>query len=368
MLLPLICFLIRGLLPAPSPPAADSTPSPKAAASRAAQDFEVQKIGEGVYAVIRTYPPGLMVDGNSAFIVGEDDVIVVDAPESSREILAAIRRVTRKPVRYVINTHWHDDHITGNQVYRDAFPGVEIIGHAKAREYLPTAGAANRQKMLEGAPKVVAHMRTLLQANKSFSGSELTPEERQSYESDIALVDHYLKVVPQTRYLVPTLTVDDRLTLYRGGRSIEIRYLGRGHTSGDLVVYIPEQGIVMTGDLVVWPVPLVGSDQSHVGDWGQTLDRVLAWRPSVVVPGHGPVLRDDSYLRLMSRLFASVNEQTRAAAGRGETLQQTRGSVKLDDLRKTFAGESRVRGFLFDTYVTDPAVASAFADATAEKR
>ena len=133
------------------------TPSTQAAGSRA-QDFEVQKIGEGVYAVIRTYPPGLMVDGNSAFIVGEDDVMVVDAPESSREILEAIRKLTPKPVRYVINTHWHDDHITGNQVYRDAFPGVEIVGHAKTREYLPTTGVANRQKMLEGAPKVVARI------------------------------------------------------------------------------------------------------------------------------------------------------------------------------------------------------------------
>ena len=172
--------------------------------------------------------------------------------------------------------------------------------------------------------------------------------------------------MPQTRYLVPTLTVADRLTLLiaAGVRSRSVTSAGvtRAATSS---APIPDQGIVMTGDLVVWPVPLVGSDQSHVGDWGQTLDRVVAMRPSIVVPGHGPVLRETPYLRLMSRLFASVNEQTRAAVRRGETLQQARASVKLDELRRTFAGESRVRGFLFDTYVTDPAVASAYADATA---
>ncbi|MCA1581280.1 MAG: hypothetical protein LC796_07765 [Acidobacteria bacterium] len=98
------------------------------------------------------------------------------------------------------------------------------------------------------------------------------------------------------------------------------------------------------------------------------LDRLVALHPSMIVPGHGPVLRDDAYPHLVSRLFATVNERVRAAVGRAETLQQARGSVWLDELRKTFAGESRVRGFLFDTCVTDPAVESAFAHATAEKR
>ncbi len=362
MLLTLGAFLLNGVL---SAQAAAAAPAP---GPRRSPDFDVQKIGDGVYVLIRNYPPGLMVDGNSAFIVGDDDVIVVDAPESSREMLAAIRAVTSKPVRYLVNTHWHDDHITGDHVYRDAFPGIEIVGHPQLREYLPSTGETNRHSMLEGAPKVQAYVKKLLETNKSFTGTDLTPEERQSYESDIALVDHYLEVVPKTRYLLPTMTVEDRLTLHRGNRTVEIRDLGRGHTSGDLVVQLPGQGIVMTGDLVVWPVPLVGSEQSHVGDWGQTLERVLALRPSVIVPGHGPVLRDDSYPRLMTRLFASINDQVRGAVSRGETLEQARASVRLGDLKKSFAGDSRVRAFLFDTYVTDPAVASAYADARAAAR
>ena len=95
---------------------------------------------------------------------------------------------------------------------------------------------------------------------------------------------------------------------------------------------------------------------------------MLALHPSTIVPGHGPVLRDDSYPRQMARLFASINEQARSAVSRGETLEQARAGVRLDELKKAFAGESRVRGFLFDTYVTDPAVASAFSDATSSAR
>lgn len=110
-----------------------------------ATTFEVVKVADGVYAAVRKEPPGLTV--NSVFIINDNDVVVVDTtltPGSAKELLAALRKLTNKPVKYVINTHWHDDHIMGNQVFRDAFPGVEFIGHANTRDYLPVTGLNNR--------------------------------------------------------------------------------------------------------------------------------------------------------------------------------------------------------------------------------
>jgi glyoxylase-like metal-dependent hydrolase (beta-lactamase superfamily II) len=326
--------------------------------------FDVQEVAPGVYAVIRKDPPGLMVDGNSAFIVNEDDVVVVDAPESSPEVLAALRRITSKPVRYVVNTHWHDDHITGNAVYRKAFPGVEIVAHESFFDYLPAEGRTNRQKMIEGAGPAVARIRRLLSEGRSFSGEPLTNEERASYESDVRLVDQYLARVPKTEYLLPTVAVRDRLTLRRGKRTIEILHLGRGHTSGDLVVFLPDERVLIAGDLVIWPVPLVGSEQSHVGDWSASLEKARALGAALVVPGHGPVLRDQAYLRLMADSFASIRAQAEAAVAQGQSLEDFRRSVDLAAARKGFAGDSRVRQFLFETYVAGPAVASAFRDAS----
>src|ERR1041384_4496656 len=98
-----------------------------------AEKFELVKMADGVYATIRKEPPGLAVESNSLFIICDRDVIVVDAQSNvaaTRAVLAALRRVTTKPVRYVINTHWHDDHIVGNQVYAQAFPGIDFIAHA----------------------------------------------------------------------------------------------------------------------------------------------------------------------------------------------------------------------------------------------
>ena len=311
-----------------------------------------------------------MVDANSVFIINDNDVVVVDtsgAPATAREVLAALRKLTDKPVRYVVNTHWHDDHIIGDPVLREAFPGVEFIGHSRMREYLPGTGAVNRKKFLEGAAGGRDFLRGLLEKNRNITGGEITAEERESYTSDIRLVELALSEASGTELTLPTITLEERLTLSRGNRVIDIRHLGRGHTGGDIVVHLPREGIVITGDLVVWPVPLVGSDQSHIGDWSATLERLQLLRATTIVPGHGPVMRDDSYVKLMASLFASIKQQVDAAVSRGETLEQARKGMNLDDYRKQFAGDSPVRKVLFDTYVAQPGVAAAYREASAKR-
>ena len=331
------------------------------------EKFEMVKLADGVYAAIRKEPAGLAVESNSTFIICANDVIVVDAQSNianTKAVLAALRRITNKPVRYVVNTHWHDDHIIGNQVYQAAFPGVEFIAHANTRTYLPAEGMTNRAKFHAGIPQVIQQLRAAVQNNKNLSGEPLTDEERASYLSDIALAEGYMTVPQGFQPVLPTITVTDQLTLYHGGRTVEIRYLGRGHTSGDIVVYLPQEQLVAAGDLVIWPVPLIGADQSHVGDWAASLTKLRALQPSIIVPGHGPVMRDDAYVQLMTRLLSSVQQQTAAAVARGETLEQARKSVKLDEFRQLFAGDSKVRNMLFSIYVVGPAVASAYHDAT----
>jgi glyoxylase-like metal-dependent hydrolase (beta-lactamase superfamily II) len=143
-----------------------------------AKNFKVEKLAEGVYAVIRQDAVGFMVDANNVFIVNDNDVVVVDAngaPGITREVIAALRKITRNPVRYVINTHWHDDHIRGNKVYRDAFPGVEFIGQATMREYLPGQGATNRKNFLTGRAPVSADAQTIAGSRKVADGR---PAER----------------------------------------------------------------------------------------------------------------------------------------------------------------------------------------------
>lgn len=333
--------------------------------------FKIVKVARNVYAAIRTEPPGLTVNANSVFIINDDDVVVVDTtltPGTARETIAALKQLTNKPVKYVINTHWHDDHIMGNQAYREAFPGVEFIGHINTRDYLPSTGLKNRQGAMseQGYPAFINALKNRLKKNESVYGGPMDDEERATYESGIEIAERYMAENPNVEIVLPTTTVQDRLTLQRGHRTIDIRYFGRGHTSGDLVVYLPKERVVIAGDLVVWPVPYVGSPQSHPGDWSKTLDQILALHANQIVPGHGPVLKDDSQVKTLSNMFAMIDEQVRAAVRRGETLDQIHKTLNLDYYRNALAGKSRSRKLIFRNYVAGPAVDAAYLDATSK--
>ena len=324
--------------------------------------FEFQKLADGVYASIRKEPIGLGVDANNLFVIDDDGVVVVDSnfgPSSTRQVLAALRTITDKPVKYVINTHPHDDHVLGNAVYREAFPNAEFIGHAFLKEYLPGRGAVNRRNQVENLPGFAGALKATLAKGTNLAGQPITAEERAGYASDLQMIGAYLKDAPTFSDVLPTTTVTSRHILRLGSRTVEILHLGRGHTAGDLVVHLPQEGIIATGDLVVFPIPLVGGDQSFVAEWSGTLEKVIALNPTLIVPGHGPIMRDTSHLRSMADLFASITRQVGAAPA-GQSLEQVRKTVNLDAFRQRFAGDSQLKRFLFANYVTGPAVTSAF--------
>lgn len=350
--------------------AAARPPRASPAAGEVRPSVTLQKIADGVYAAIRPEPPGLMFDANSIFIVNDTDVIVVDTnitPSSARASLAALMKLTNKPVTAVINTHWHDDHIIGNQVYRDAFPSAEFIAQSSTAQDLPTVGANNRKQLVELGPQMVTQLQMSIDQRKSLTGNPLSDDERTSYQSDIASAKRFFAEAPLIQIVMPTKLVDTSLTLKRGSRQIDIMFLGRGHTSADLVVWLPAERIAITGDLVVSPVPLVGST-SHPLEFGATLEKLVALRPAIFIPGHGPVMHDDKYVRQEIALLASLKSQVEASVARGETLAQARKSVNLADLKKDFVGSSQSLSFIFDNYVSSSGVSAAYRDATAPKR
>jgi len=199
-----------------------------ALAAAAEPGFLVQEVAPGVFVAVRREPPGFWFDCNSTFVVGDRDVVVVDtnvSPTSARATLAALRKVTDKPVSHVVSTHWHDDHIAGNQVYRDAFPGVRFVGHVRTRGELETTGATNRKSSLENGPGFARLLRKLVADGKSLAGGAITDEERAAYASDASIVERYVADASALEVVFPDVAVDGTLVLERGGRTIEIRHL-----------------------------------------------------------------------------------------------------------------------------------------------
>ena len=343
--------------------------APASAPLRAGQPaFDVQQVAPGIHVLIQRKPPGFLMDPNVTFIINDDDVVVADTnltPASAEATIRALRSITSKRVRTVVNTHWHVDHTSGNQVYRREFPGVEIVGTRETRDDLVANGAKNRADMREQAVQFVDMLRGLLKDGKTLGGGPLSASERTAFEADIQLTDELVAALPTIAIVPPTTVVDDQLVIQRGTRRIELRRLGRSHTHGDLVVYLPRERVAITGDLVVGPTPLIGSDQSFVGDWARSLDALLALGASVYVPGHGPVYRDDTQVKRLRDFMLALDRHAAEAIARGETLEQARASLKVDQFRNAMAGTDPMLRLLFGSYGTGPGLAAAFRERAA---
>ena len=332
-----------------------------AAAADTDAPFQVKRVAPGVYAVISQDPLGLANHSNAVFIVNDHDVVVVDTQftlRRTRAVLAALKKITDKPVSVVINTHWHDDHTFGNQVYKEAFPGVEIVAHTYTKEDMASIGVKNREEQVAGGASSVAMFRDAIEKGTAMDGTPLSDDERAAYASTIAIAEDYLSEMPAFSMTLPTRTFDEMLTLKRGARVIQIRYLGPGVTRGDAVVFLPKESVLVAGDLVDNPLPFAYG--CNVSGWIDALARIRALDPDVIVPGHGDVMRSDAQVVLLEKLLSSIRTQTRAAIARGETLEQARGSVNMDAFRGTICGASKMKRFLFDGFFVGAAVRSVY--------
>jgi cyclase len=329
----------------------------------AAEEFSVARLGDGVFAIVRNDPPGFAVESNSGFIECRDHIVVVDTQSNeatTRRVLAAIRKQSDKPVRYVVNTHWHDDHIVGNRIYREAFPSVRFVAHQESLTYLPGDGKKNRDKFHRGIPDALVGLRKTLESGKTSKGQPLTDEQRASLTSDIRLAEGYMTVPDDFTPVLADVPVSKKLQIREPGCAIDVLPLGNAHTTGDVVVHVADANVVFVGDMIGWPVPLVGADQSRVREWSGTLRRVRDLGAKVIVPGHGPVMRDYSHLDRISVLMSTIAQRVDEARARGESLEIGRSRIDLSDLRRQFAGDSPVHAALFDAYVAGPAVTNAW--------
>src|SRR5688572_1464932 len=247
--------------------------------------FRFNKVKDGVYHAVGT--GALTVVGNSTVLVNDRDVIVVDdhvSPAAAWVLLEEIKSITDKPVTTVVNTHFHFDHAHGNQIFA---PGVQIIGHEFTRRALlddpvskPLYQSFYSVKTLEGQ---IENLR------KRIAG-EQNAAAREKLQTQLTSVENNYASQKELRPTPPNVTLTTQMTLHRGDREIQIRYLGRGHTAGDVVVYLPKEKAVITGDLLTSSTS--NMSDSYPAEWAATLEELKKLDFDTVLPGHGEAFTD----------------------------------------------------------------------------
>jgi glyoxylase-like metal-dependent hydrolase (beta-lactamase superfamily II) len=238
--------------------------------------FTLKQVGPGVYAAIG----GPKAGSNAGFVVGDDGVLVIDSffyPEAATALLGEIRKVTSQPVRYLVNTHYHIDHVSGDAVFKAA--GATIIAHRNVPGWIHSE-------------------------NLHLMGARITPELKQRIEA-----------LP-----LPDRTTDKPITLVLGERRIEVRPVD-GHTGGDLMVEVPDAKVVFAGD-ILWNHRTPTIIDGTVSRWADSLARLEASSDVVFVPGHGDVAsrKDVADLRMFFADLIRLVTEGCAAGLSGDAL------------------------------------------------
>jgi len=282
-------------------------------------------LADGVYLLRAPEALDRWTATNVVVIVNQDDVTVFDSftrPETARMAIAEIRALTPKPVRTLINSHWHQDHWSGNDEFRKAFPGIQIIATAETRGYMSRMGSAF---LIDGTRAGLARSRealaTAIKTGRTSDGAPLTDESRRQQEREIEQTSRFVDEVLAIPRVLPDVAFRDELTFWRGAREFRL-FSMTGDATGSAVLYLPAERILVTGDVLVSPEDGQGpppwtTNSFAIAPWLTSLRRLEAFDTAVIVPGQGPAMRDKAYLTLTTQLFAAIVDGVRRAMERG---------------------------------------------------
>jgi glyoxylase-like metal-dependent hydrolase (beta-lactamase superfamily II) len=284
-----------------------------------------EKIAEGIYYA--TASGTMNVGANSPVIVADNETIVIDSetsPAAGRALVQDIKAFTDKPVKFVIDSHFHYDHLFGNQVFG---PDVQVIGHDHTRLRL----RANTMEQYTFRNSInPARIETLRQR----IAAERDAQQKASLERQLQNTLAYVEQVKEVKQTPPNMTFDSEMTVLRGARELRLMYLGRGHTDTDVVVFLPRERIVATGDLMESVISYMGD--SYPEDWLVTLDKLKALDFDTVLPGHGVPFKGKGRISAFQDYLRDFIAQAKALKAQGLTAEQAAKKIDLTKHSKEF--------------------------------
>ena len=290
--------------------------------------YKFEKIADGVYYASVTMP-GL--GSNNVVIVNDADVVVVDtgtSPAAARAFVEDVKKITDKPIKYVVNSHFHYDHTAGNQIFG---PDVQII----ATDYLYQRLATT--DVLHGEPFVTSQVTTLATRVDTLTkqiAAEGNAQQKAALEKDLAEAQRLQRNNSEIKVTPPNVHYATKMVLNRGGREIDMLFLGRGHTGGDTVIFLPKERIVCTGDLMESRLAYMGD--AFFSEWITTLEELKKLDFAVDLPGHGVPFTNKSLITAYQAYLTDLVNQVTKLKNEGVSPDDAAKRVDLTTHAKDF--------------------------------
>ena len=328
--------------------------------------FIAHEVAPGVHLLAEPEDFSGNLSGNVTLIEQRDGVVLVDSGNcigDGRRVVAYVRSLTDKPVKAVMITHWHNDHPLGIAAIRAAWPHVRIIATPQTRAGLLGPGSTIVGLRPDPRFDTMAFNRMsagVAQAEAVIANPATDAERRQRMTAIIRNLWRSARDFEGTYLVPPTETFTDQLLLDDPERPVRLLYLGRANTEGDAVAWLPRQRIVVSGDIVVAPIPF--GFGSYPADWIRVLERLKALDFALLVPGHGEPMPGAAYVDRLIGTIRDVRDQVGPLARQGLSLDQVRQRVDFSAQTALFGSTPRLR-ILFGVEWLEPMVENAWKEA-----
>jgi len=304
--------------------------------------YKFEKVADGVYYASPEYNRTSFPFGSNPFfganlvvIVNDNDVVLVDSgttPRSAHALVEDVKVLTNKPIRTVVNTHWHYDHTDGNSIFG---PEVQIIAHEYVRRQLLTYDVLHnepfRSSTVNYGPALIGNLKKQVAAEKDSKQKAALQKKLADTE---AAYKEFVRDKLEIKPTPPNVTYNNKLVLHRGNREIDLLFLGRGHTAGDTVVFLPKEKIVVTGDLMESRIAYMGS--AYFDEWVTTLEALKRLDFTLTLPGHGSPFKDKALVTAFQAYLRDVVAQVTKLRAQGVSPEDAAKRVDLTAHAKAF--------------------------------
>jgi cyclase len=288
--------------------------------------FTIDKVADGIYAALAR--PQIMTNCNAAIFVGSQDVLVVDAhskPSAAAALIAQIRKeVTTKPVRYLVNSHFHWDHTQGDAAYKAANPKLDIIASDVTKQLMTQLSRNRLKESLDGVPAMIEN----LQARVSRAAADA---DRQFWREQIRQLQAYQAELKSYALELPTVTFARSHVIPDRAGDLHIEFHGRAHTAGDIVVFSPQKRVVASGDTIIGFLPNLAD--GYPKPWPKTIDSVGQLAFDQIIPGHGPVHRDRARMAQFRNYIEELTARVEEGKKAGKPLAELQSTITMASLK-----------------------------------